>query len=106
MTKIVIEGTKIISYGYGNYQAQEGQEIIDIDNYPYGARKQDVYWDGEKVKYKTQGMKEIEIVIEKDKKDKKELDNKISDKLIEVLIEMIGGTISTDFNILIDKLKE
>lgn len=104
--RVVVEGTKIINYGYSEYIIKEGQELHEIDNYPSGARKQDVYWDGSKVELKTQSMKDAEALILKEEEDKKELDKNVLEKLIDALEKMMDGIYTTDFNILIDKLKE
>lgn len=105
--KIVVDGEKIISFGYSNYLISGTQELVEIgiDDWPIGVRKKDVYWDGSKVVTKTQDMINQESQIKKDKEDKEELDNKVLTKLIEILNQMINDPSPSDFNILIENLK-
>ena len=104
---VVVDGTKIISYGYSDYIVKGNEEIIEIskNDYPYGARKEDVYWNGTKGKYKTQSMIDAEKDIEKEKEDKQALYDVISTKLVDVLNQMVDGAIPVDFLDLVNRLK-
>ena len=105
--KIVVKDQEIISYGFSDYSISGTQELIEIEkeNWPEDARKKDVYWDGSKVKLKTQVMINDENNIEKDKEDKEKLDNKIIKNLAELLDQMINTSGPYDFNTLIENLK-
>jgi hypothetical protein len=51
---LLIEGDKIISAGFSEYTAGDGQEVVVVpDSQWKGYRKDDVYWDGSKVVVKT-----------------------------------------------------
>ncbi len=104
--EIIIDGQEIISFGYSDYLISGTQELIEIEpsDWPVGARKKDVYWDGSKVVLKTQAMIDTENQIKQDKEDKEELDNRILKELPDILYEMISNS-DSEFNFLIESLK-
>ncbi len=105
--KIIIDRQEILSYGYSDYTISGTQELIEIDpdDWPEGARKKDVYWDGSKVVIKTQDMVDQENQVEQNEKNKKDKDNKILEKLVMLLEQMIEELEPHDFNTLIENLK-